>query len=671
MSISGLLSNNYTSETLSLTSAPSVGSLKVKATRISTGEQIWNSGWIGSDVATSYPPIPPGGSLRRGFATAAVGSGVTIIGGNAGSGLGLPGSSFINAPDSFTAQPAGGSLGGWAFTGALLPGAQPNPVLSGSGAAVFVPAAVSPLTQFASCVVTIPGGATWVYLIGGIDEYGNLSDAIWRCRMNADGSLAGAWIFEGRYIVPICSASACMYWAGNSPQQFLMVSGGLTTAGSAAGGLQAGTPTAAVHVSGIYANGSLAASASSWPTDAAMVNAKYGHTSLAFDGCLFTFGGYQNSGGASAGFQPCERSVITQTSNGGTPGTWATTTSLAHPVAFHSMIVLGIPGTPAQADVFLLGGVGATGATAVCQVAALTTTLSSWSNLPDAALPAADSQGGAFANVDELGNVTMYYITGNSGANVVYSNTEALVGGSIVLGVWQTGPASPALQTSDMGPGGSVVVNPDGTETLTFQFSGPGVNAFDTPNPGDAILFEAQVVDAVLGALSPLSTLGSLVFGDPPTISGAAASPANSGQPAVAFAYNPGDGAQGQKSWRVVIQDPGLNTIADSGVQIGQINSYHPVCNPPMATGITYTVTITAVGLDLPYFGSTATVQFAFGYTPTLTPPTSPSAVTAVADGDHGWVALGWTNAANTVGNRVWYRRTGATAWTLLKTVVA
>lgn len=220
------------------------------------------------------------------------------------------------------------------------------------------------------------------------------------------------------------------------------------------------------------------------------------------------------------------------------------------------------------------------------------------------------------------------------------------------------------LTGANLGTGGVVTNNPDGTVTVTYTWqAGPigGLALLD----GDVVTVAAYVVDSQGGDLGP-SSVTVFKIGQPPVISGITVTPANDGRPVVTFNYSAGAGGDIEFSYRVQVAPNGF----DSATRYDSANNVILVTAPYLVTGILQTVTITVTSRDLPMAGSTnQTVNSATTYTPTLTGPGQPIMAGYGLNNAAGFITLNWANVApagTTPGNRIYYRRSGTSTWTLL-----
>lgn len=211
-------------------------------------------------------------------------------------------------------------------------------------------------------------------------------------------------------------------------------------------------------------------------------------------------------------------------------------------------------------------------------------------------------------------NVSLPIITvggANSGGsiNTVRAHNTTLTTGATLAEVTGQGTA---LATSNMGTGGSVVTNSDGSQSVTFDYLGFGASAnlrFSTIgfSDGDQIQYSIQFTDNLGGIPSPIGYT-IVKIGQAPTIT--SASPANASTPAGAFTasfnYNAGAGGGNETSYRVQIEQPSGTSILDSGTIQGVANSYatragFASTNTPIpANAQTGAVTFLATSTDIP-----------------------------------------------------------------------
>lgn len=227
------------------------------------------------------------------------------------------------------------------------------------------------------------------------------------------------------------------------------------------------------------------------------------------------------------------------------------------------------------------------------------------------------------------------------------------------------------VATADLGTGGSVTTNADGSRTVVFNYGAFGVAALISGfNDGDEVQFSVEVMggDGFQFASSP--GLTTVRIGQAPTLTGATpanASTPNNGKPTLSAQYNAGAGGGPIKSYR--IQLAGAGVAYDSGVLYDGKLSVSPNFAPLLPNGVVVTMTITATSTDDPMSGATASVTSTTTFTPTYTAPAVPTSVTATTDDANGKITVGWTNPGGSAAatNRVYFRKTGTSAWTLLR----
>lgn len=213
--------------------------------------------------------------------------------------------------------------------------------------------------------------------------------------------------------------------------------------------------------------------------------------------------------------------------------------------------------------------------------------------------------------------------------------------------VWFSGSAS-VLGAGSLGTGGAVTQNGDGSVDVTVvynavgsafangQVSGAGAGGdiralFD----GDQVQLNAIFTDQTNGDPSPVgSTI--LAIGQPPQIQNV--SPANAATPAtanppVSFGYSSGAGGQSELWWRATITAAGV-TYYDTGKQYNVLNAItaaqlQAAIAPMLASGTTYTLTITVQSKDVSYDGvSVTSATSTTTFTPTLAVPQVPTGLT-------------------------------------------
>lgn len=210
-----------------------------------------------------------------------------------------------------------------------------------------------------------------------------------------------------------------------------------------------------------------------------------------------------------------------------------------------------------------------------------------------------------------------------------------------------------------------VVTNADGSQDWTVAYANASAPYVD----GDQVQIAVQFTDVAGGDPSPVATT-VVKIGQPPTISGFTPSGAVAGgRQAFAFAFNSGAGGGPEGSWQLVVKDAGAATVFDTGVRTDRINS--GTVNPgPLLTNQAYSFALTVKSADVPMPGSSNSATVTNTVTPSAGAPAAPTAVTATPDHTNGLINLAWASVAATTW-RVYYRRTGASAWRLLADNVA
>ncbi len=696
MNPSGRFSNNLLNETIEFSVPSVVATAELQATRQSDGFVVWESGFMGWPVTTS-PPLPGSGTAFADFGFLASSEGVLVqIGGWANNftdpTVASPNAGMGRCRNSFRARPGGCSVGNWQSTGGDLPDGIGNPNFLGwSGLNLVVPNAAGPLARGAMAVGTI-SGQQWIYLIGGVDQAGQVYPDIVRAPLLSDGTIGGSWVTDWPLPVALADAAACIFSGPDSTgaiASWLLVCGGVTAVTSPDVALPSVTPVATVYVVPLNLDGSLA---SQPVADTAMHNARAGHSCVVNYGRVWVFGGFKTS------------TTIANTEYGqltsATPhiSSW-TDTGSGVGVAFHSQAAIPVPDKYNGVYAVLAGGYGASGQlTSGIQVEGIVGN----GNTPGTAgvsLPQADARGGlaiTFAN----GQTVMWYASGVSGVASISAMPIAVgpssfgpatqgpqpapwlhpLAGSVnpppATGSWYSG-AYPWNSPTGFGGSGELIRDEsiDGqTDTIAISYGlAAGFPINDGINPGDVIVFQGRATDMSSGGVSHGGTM-ALVFGLAPAVnvvwSGAVSGATATGQPGLSLVYTPGVGGGPMRTWRITVTDSGSNVVADSGVQIGPCPGFSPVCNPPLQTG-TYTVTATVTSSDEPYSGSSNAATISAATSVTLTPPSQPTGVNAVPDWIDGLITLAWTNGSGVAGNHVWYRLSGTTGWTLLKNLTA
>jgi hypothetical protein len=229
-----------------------------------------------------------------------------------------------------------------------------------------------------------------------------------------------------------------------------------------------------------------------------------------------------------------------------------------------------------------------------------------------------------------------------------------------------------ALTAGNLGTGGALASNQDGTQDATFLYGGFGQAIASSFADGDWVQLSIQFMDQQQGDLSPIA-FAAFRVGQPPTLSSIAPSGTiTNGQPTASFLYSAGAGGGSEYSYQIQVKLSG-NIVYDTGVLTDNLNLALLKIAPLLAASTTYTLVITATAQDQPYPGSSvsATSSPTFS-TSAFTVPGTPGSFTATPSGTNANVALSWSAATGSPSYyRVYYRRNGTSTWYLLADNVA
>jgi hypothetical protein len=255
------------------------------------------------------------------------------------------------------------------------------------------------------------------------------------------------------------------------------------------------------------------------------------------------------------------------------------------------------------------------------------------------------------------------------GGTYAQGTTEGSILGAGTNGAWITGPAI-AITAATVGSGGTVVINPDGSADIGFDYGGFGP-AGVALNDGDQIQFSVTFYESLTGDASPVA-ITTLKVGQPPALTSIApanASTASTGRPGASFSVNPGVGGAQEKSYRIRVTQGG-STVFDTGILYSGANAatVRPALGQSLSS-LAYALILDVVSMDIPMPGSSASVTSTTTFNgPTTAAPSVPTAFTAVPDGLNGWTLLHWTDQVATTGfARIYKRAAGATTWVLYK----
>jgi hypothetical protein len=350
-------------------------------------------------------------------------------------------------------------------------------------------------------------------------------------------------------------------------------------------------------------------------------------------------------------------------------GTWTASTN-ALPAARSAAAILVtsgflfvIGGSSTNADT---GGTNTVYSTAITAAGAIT---GAWT--ARTVLPVNLSRHTAFLT-DGAGSLQTPYLAVTGGRTAVPADVYTVYesqdqGTGAIGGSWNSGVSN--LVGAQLGSNGTVVNNPDGSQTITFSYGAFGATASLVGfSDGDLVQLEITFTDASAGDISP-TEYTIVAIGQPPTISNITPTGATgNGKPLVQFNYSAVGGGASEAQWQVVITSGG-QTYFDSGVVYDQSNNIQTNPAPLLPSGLTYTITVTVKSLDTPMAGSTNQAVLTTTFTPTYTPPAVPTPVSLVIDRVGGAAVLTWTNpvASTATLNRIWERQTGTSTWRLLK----
>lgn len=626
----GLLSN-FVQDTLTIRHDPGltnskIGIAAVTAVRQSDGETLWDSGWVGTPSAAgngdSIPGLTSGGVGQGGFVYQPATGMATYFGGFVKPILGTRATDRIKV-----SKFSGPSNSRYTAVGKLPAGAP---------------------TYGMACCTAVVNGVTYVYLLGGNIDAATVSTQVWFAVLFPDGSVgpwtAGVDLPAARTGGAACTSGGMIYFTGGNTD------GGGTT------------PVTTVYYATFNADGSIGA----WTTGGALATAVSYHNALIFGTCFATFGGLK---AAAAIMATTQKSTLAA----GIPGAWANSTALNTAMFASCLVTWPSAGTSTtKLCVMMVGGFAAGPAkSAVVQQTSITgTTIAAFTGSTAVGNVQAFGYGAVVSSHGQLWLTVVGGATGTLGGMNGETNSIVLATDALT-GAWASNSAGAALATGSMGTGGSVVTNGNGTQDITFAVNNGFGVAGTTPFLGDQVSF---VFDGatITGAPLPTSQTTVINFGDAPTVT-PTNSPANDGEPTVSFVFNQGAGGQGQKQYQIQVMD-GATVLADSGVKLDNLDTQNLVPNPPFVSLHTYKSRVIAQSLDQPMPGSTASVQTDTNYTPTLTPPANPTLFVVTPDlstaiGAKGSLLITWTNAANTVGNHIWYKKNGDATWILLRTL--
>src|SRR5207253_4001873 len=111
--------------------------------------------------------------------------------------------------------------------------------------------------------------------------------------------------------------------------------------------------------------------------------------------------------------------------------------------------------------------------------------------------------------------------------------------------------AAATLTAGQLGNGGAVTANSDGSYDISFPVGGDAAGGFgvamgvSTLADGDQLQLTIQVADAASGDVST-SPATMIKIGQPPTVTSLAASSTTSGRPLISFRYNQGVGGSSE-----------------------------------------------------------------------------------------------------------------------------
>ncbi len=614
----GLLSNKYASpETFGVRYASTggngdpIGNLRVTAQRVADGTTLWDSGVIGRLTTTA----PPTGGTPSAF-------GGQLLVGTAG-GLAIPGGNFGGtASDDLLSSPTlGGTNGTWSRqVNALAPY-----VTAGNQYLGFPPSR----TGHRTVAVPFNSATTYVYAIGGGDGVGSnttlFNSTVGVAVLNPDGT-TGPWMATTPVpwfnLVSLTGLGVAAMKTGSN--WYLYVTGGYDGTS-----MYNQTWWALVNADGTV---------SAWNVGPNLPANLYGHVCVAFGGQLHCIGGAQTFGGT-----PQTTIYRAPINSDGSIGAWTTPGVPISTAVRQAACVLALAPGGIFLNVVLLGGNNGTSNVTTTQYVQISNQGGLFGGTTLAAAPQSGSDGGAGVTLVGTSAYSMYYLQGSA---VLYSAPLTFSGGIPVIGTWSHGQGSTALQTSDLGTGGAIVANGDGTQDLTFGYGRFGPSATN-PAAGDAVIFTAQTAGNASGTPSALGST-SVSFGDPPTVTTVAQD--GNGSPTITFVFVQGNGGGPEQQWQVQLLDGSSNMLADSGLVFGSANRYTANApNPRLLNGASFTARVLNVSTtDVPYPGSTdtaAVVNLAFTGNGLFAPVFAPT-LTATADNANGAVNLAITNLA-------------------------